>query len=809
MRSITRDLRYALRGIGREPSFTALAVLTLALGIGAGTTMFSVIHNVLFDPFPYRDAHRVVTVQIHDDSNARPGGRNFFQTPEFLDYQEQSTVFAEVIAGSGEDVLLANNDGSEQFTGGTVSTNMFEFLGVPPVIGRGLLPEDAKPDAPPVFVMAYKMWLSRFNLDPAIVGRTYVLNGVPTTLVGIMPKRFTKLAADLYRPVVLDRGNAALKDTYFMFQARLKPGVTVQQAAAETNVIAHRIAQTYPRNYPKQFTAHIVGWVDALVGQFGRTLYTMAAAVGLLLLIACGNVANMLLARGASREREIAIRLSLGAKRAKIVRQLLVESLVLAFAGALVGALFAYGGLKGLIVLIPDGFIPREADIRLNVPVLLFSMALAVITSLLAGLMPALQTARREMVEPLKDAGKGVSGGFRGGRMRNALVVLEVALSLVLLTGAGLLMRNFVSLRTIDLGINPDKIFFARLPLPREQYQSADAKQRFFESLLPRLAALPGVRSATTTTTLPPYGGIRSDIEVAGKPTPEQRQALCQLVSEGYFDTLGLKLLRGRTFTAAEVNGSRQLAVVNQTFATRYLGGEDPIGRMTRVLMLEKLPQPVANPVFEIIGVVADARNQGVVDPPSPEMFIPYNVTGMFERGILVRTEARPELLLNSARNEVWAVDRNVAMTLAGSLNSFLTQFTFAEPRFSLVLLGVFAGVGLALVAIGVYSVIAYSVSRQTQEIGIRMALGAQRASVLRMVFRSGLRLIVIGIVVGLVASAAATRVIASQLRDVSQYDPFTFASVGAVMLLAGVAACYVPARRATRVDPLVALRCE
>ena len=809
MRSIARDLQYALRGVSREPGFTLLAVLTLALGIGAGTTMFSVIHNVLFDPFPYRDAHRVVTVQIHDDSNARPGGRNFFQTPEFLDYQEQSTVFEEVIAGTFEDVLLANNNGTEQFAGGNVSANMFEFLGVPPVIGRGLLPEDAKPDAPPVFVMAYKMWLSRFNLDPGIVGRTYVLNGVPTTLVGIMPKRFTKLAADVYRPVVLDRGNAALKDTFFMFQARLKPGVTVQQAAAEVDVIAHRIAHTYPRNYPKQFTANIVGWVDSLVGQFGRTLYTMAAAVGLLLLIACGNVANMLLARGASREREIAIRLSLGAKRSRIIRQLLTESLLLGLAGAVVGALFAYGGLKGLVVLIPDGFIPREADIRLNVPVLLFSMALAVITSLLAGLMPALQTARRDMLEPLKDAGKGLSGGFRGGRMRDALVVVEVALSLVLLTGAGLAMRNFVALRTIDLGFNPDNVFSARLPLPRAQYESAEAKQRFFEALLPRLAGLPGVQSATMTSTLPPYGGIRSDIEIIGAPSSEQRQALFQLVSEGYFDTLGLKLIRGRALTASEVNGARRLAVVNQTFATRFLGSEDPIGRLTKIVMLEKAPQPVANPVFEIIGVIADAKNQGVVDPSSPEMFIPYNVTGMFERGILVRTAGRPELLLNSARTEVWAVDRDVAMTLAGSLNQFLSQFTFAEPRFSLVLMGVFGAVGLALVAIGVYSVIAYAVSRQTQEIGIRMALGAPRAGVLRMVFRSGLRLIVIGIVLGFLASAAATRVIASQLRDISPYDPFTFASVGVVMLLAGMAACYVPARRATRVDPLVALRYE
>ncbi|MGH9329967.1 MAG: ABC transporter permease [Vicinamibacterales bacterium] len=811
MQTIWQDVRYGWRSLVRQPSFASLAVLTLALGIGAATTIFSVIQNVLLDPFPYVDAERVVTFQIHDVSSARPGGRNFFQVPEFLDYQEQSHVFEDVIGGTNEDVLQATDDGTEQFVGAVVTANNFRFLGVAPLLGRGLTPDDVKPGAPAVFVMSYKMWLGRYNLDPGVLGRTFVLNGVPTTCVGVMPQRFTKLAADLYRPVVLNRGDPQVNRRFFMFQARLKPGVTYQQAAADVDVIARRLAKVYPDRYPKQFTVLVVGWAESIVGQFKTTLYTLAAAVGLLLLIACSNVGNMLLARGAAREREMAIRLSLGASRLRVVRQLLIESLLLAVCGALVGWLFAYGGIKALVLLIPDGLIPREAAIRLNVPVLIFSLAIAMCTALVFGLAPALQSAKRDMVEPLKGSGKGVSGGFRRGWMRNTFVVVEVALSLMLLAGAGLLMRSFVNLQRVDLGLNPDNILVARLPLPRGQFGTAAAKQRFFDALLQRLHALPGVVAATETSTLPPYGGIRSDVDIPGRPQTEKRLALFQLCSEGYFPTLGLRLIRGRTLSKEDVTDARRVAVVNQTLVNRFFGPEDPVGQRIKFALLETLPDGAAveNPVFEIVGVISDARNQGIKEPPMPEAFIPYTITGAFERGILVRTATAPEALLNSVRREIWAVDRSVALTNTGTLKGFLKQFSYAEPRFALVLLGVFAGVGLLLVAIGVYSVIAYTVSRQTQEIGLRMALGARRVDVLGMIVRMGLRLVASGVAIGLFASVAATRVLANQLWNISPRDPITLAVAVGVMTLAGLAACYFPARRATRVDPMVALRYE
>lgn len=810
MQGVWRDFSYGLRGLRKEPGFTLLAMLTLALGIGASTTIFSVIQNVLLDPFPYTDAEKVVQIQIHNNENARPGGRTFFQLPEFLDYQEQSNVFEEVIAGTMEDVLYTTGEGTELLVGGKVTGNVFRFLGVPAAVGRGITPEDAKPDAPPVFVLAHKAWLKYFNEDPSIVGRTYVLNGVPRTLVGIMPQRFTKLGADLWMPFEMARADPTINRQYFMFQGRLKPGITTEQAQSAVETVARRLAKEYPDNYPKNFSVNITSWVDSLVGQFRTTLYTLAAAVGLLLLIACSNVANMLLARGAARERELAIRASMGASRGRLVRQLLLESFLLALGGAALGCLFSYGGIKGLVTLIPNGMIPQEAVIRLNVPALLFSLAAAAFTAVLFGLAPSLQSVGRNLTEPLKESGRGVSGGFRRGRLRNTLVIVEVALSLVLLTGAGLLMRTLVALQTVDLGLNPENILTARLPLPRGQYSTAEEKQRFFRQLLQRVQALPGVVVASATSTLPPYGGIGTEIDIPGKTHTERWEAIFQLCSEGYFPTLGLRLQRGRLLTEVEVNDARKVAVVNETLVTKYFPNEDPIGQRVELKMLATMREAqVPDPVFEIVGVVADAKNNGIRDPVRPELFIPYTVTGAFERGILVRTAREPLALLPALRREIWAVDRGVALTLIGSLSDYLRQFSYAEPQFSLVLLGVFAGVGLLLVAIGVYSTIAYTVSRQTQEIGVRMALGASRGHVLGMVIWMGSRLIVAGVGLGMLASLGATRILESQLWGVSKYDPVTLAGVVGVVAVAGLAACYFPARRATRVNPIVALRYE
>jgi putative ABC transport system permease protein len=806
MQTLWQDVRYGLRGMRGAAGFSALAMITLGLGIGAGTTMFSVIKNVLIAPFPYAGADRIVAFDIHNLEDGRPGGRMALKPVEYLAFRQQNHVFEDDTGGGNEDVLLTTNEGTERYDGAYVTPNTFQFLGVPALLGRTIAPADGKPGAPPVFVMSYKMWQSRFSGDASIVGRSFTLNNTPTTLIGIMPRRFTKRGADLWRAADLD----PIDDRWFLYQGRVKPGVTLKQVEADLLPIARRLAEQNPKDFPKRFSVEASSYADSVVGQFKDTLLMLSAAVGLLLLIACANVANMLLARSTARDKEMAIRAALGASRWRVVRQLLIESLLLGAGGSVLGCGLAYGGIKALVALIPENSIPREAEIGLDIPVLLFSLALAVLTALLFGLAPAVQSARRNIVEPLKDAGRGLSGGFRRGRLRNALVVVELALSLVLLTGAGLMMRTFVALQTADLGFNPSNILVARLPFPKGQYQAASEKQKFFGQLLPRIKALPGVVEATETSTLPPYGGIGSDIDIPGKTHSERWQAIYQLTSEGYFGTLGAHLSRGRWFNESEVAGARRVAVVNQVLVTKWFGREDPIGRQIVIKDLGTLrTAPLANPVFEIVGVMADVKNRGIQDPVMPEVLVPYTVTGQYERGILVRTHGNPVALLTPVRREIWAVDSRVALTMTRTLEDFLRDFSYSQPRFVLLVLSVFGGVGLVLVGIGVYSVISYTVSRQTQEIGIRMALGASRGDVLAMVMRMGLWLMGAGLVVGLSVSFAINRVLATQLWGVTARDPLTYIGVSLVVLVAGAAACWFPARRATRVDPLVALRFE
>ena len=814
METLGQDIRYALRNLRKTPGFAVIAVLTLALGIGASTAIFSVIDNVMMEPFPYPDAQRFYSVFIHDSERSEPGGRPVFIGPEFLDYVEQNHVFDRAIGNDRTDMLYRSGEGTERFDGNFVSPGTFEFLGMPALLGRVMQPPDYEPGAPPVFVLRYKTWVKSFGADPGIVNKSFVLNGESRTLIGIMPPRFGWGNADMWIPAKPSRA-AGGKTVAGAFQQRwwmlghLRPGVTVKEAEADFAVIAKRLATVYPTEYPKHFTVQIDSLTNAVVGRFKATLYIVLAAVGLLLLIGCGNVANLLLARATTREKEFAIRGALGASRWRLIRQLLVESLLLAIGGAAVGSLLAWGGLKSLVALMPQNIIPAEAVIRMNLPVLVFTLVTSVVTALVFGLVPALKAARKDLNEPLRDSGKGISGGFRHGRLRDAVVVLEVGLSLTLLVGAGLLMRSFVALRDVKLGAQPDHVLVARLPLPTDRYKTADQVAGFYRPLLQRLKALPGVVDATETSTLPPYGGIPSDIEIPGKTHAEKWNAMFQLVSEGYFPTLKIQFVDGRGFTEAEVTGARKLALVNQTFVKKYLGNENPIGKQVRIAQLAEFEDAVKEPTFEIIGLVADVKNRGLQDPVEPEIWVPYTVTGSAFRGILVRTAKEPMTMLNVVEREIWATDRNVALTFTGTMEGYISQFSYAGPRFGFMLMMIFSSIGLVLVTLGVYSVLAYTTARRTQEIGIRLALGAKGSDVLGLVLRMGLRLVGIGVGLGLIASLALGRVIATQLWGVSAYDPWTLTLVPALLILTGLVACWLPARRAARVDPLVALRYE
>ncbi len=803
-----QDAVYGLRTIIKDRGFFLTAVLALALGIGSTTAIFSVIDNVLLEPFPYTDGQRLYAVEVRDKATHDDGGQQFFAVPQFLDFKEQNHVFDRSIGVRRDGVLITGGDAPLQFDGATVTGNTFEFLGVPPLLGRAITPEDAKPGAPPVFVLSYKVWQKKFAGDPSIVGRTFTMNDKPTTLIGIMPKRFAWWGADLWIPTSIDRSESGPTARYFFLLGHLKPGLTPQSAQPDIEIIARRIAKQYPDVFPKQFSVSVQSLVDNVVGKFRTTLYTLLAAVGLLLLIACANVANLLLAKATARDKELAIRSTLGAARSRIVAQLMVESVLLALAGAAAGCFFAWGELKGLIALLPKFTFPDEADIHINGIVLLATLGAALLTSLIFGLAPALGAARRDLNEPLKTSGRGNSASGRA-HLRNALIVSEVALSVVLLAGAGLLMRSFILQRGVDLGVRTQNLLVTQLPLPDKQYKTAELQARFLRTLLPRLQNLPGVENAAGGLVFPPYGGINTDFDVAGKVRSDSWKGDMVLCSPEFFATLRIPLLKGRLLTEQDVVSKRKVALVNKTFAARFFGNDDPIGKQIKLAFLEKPPSSVDHAWFEVVGVTGDMKNRGLRDPIQPEAFAPYTFSAFGGYVIFARTVASPTASIKAMEQQIWSIDRNLVPQNTSSMEELLDSGEFAKPRFGLTLFAVFAGIGLILVSVGVYSVISYTVSQRSHEIGIRLALGASARQVKWMVISGGLRYVFVGLGVGIILAFVLTRVLANDFYGVSSYDPLTLGCVAVLLTLVGTAACYLPSRRATRVDPVVSLRFE
>jgi len=654
--------------------------------------------------------------------------------------------------------------------------------------------------------MAYKTWRERFNGDLSLLDKTFVLNGAARTLIGIMPPRFAWNGADVWVPTKLAAG---AKAEFWTFLGRLRPGVSIQQAEADLTVIGHQMATLYPEGYPDRFTVQIAKRADSVVGRFKATLYTVLAAVGLLLLIACSNVANLVLARATTREKEFALRVALGAGRARLVRLLMVESLLLAMAGAALGTLLAWGGLKSLVAALPQNLIPAESVIELNAPVLAFTLCVAVLTPLIFGLTPALQASRPVLNDALRDSGKGVIGGFRGRWVRDSVVVAAVALSLTLLIGAGLLMRSFVALREVRVGVQADHVFQTMLALPAGRYKTAEQRMEFFRLLLLRLKALPGVVDATASNAIPPNGIALSKLEIAGETHTKDWRTLFQTVSETYFRVLRIDLKQGRGFSETEVNQGRRVAVVNETFVRTFLAGGDPIGRRIQLAAFNSSADPPRDKLFEIIGVVGDVKNRGLQAPVEPEVKVPYTIAGEAVRALMVRTAAPPGAIVNTVRQAVWAGDAGAALLNPGTLEDRINGEMYAGPRFGMVLMSIFGGIGLILVMLGVYGLSAYCATQKTQEIGVRMALGAQASDALTLVVKAGLRLVLAGIAIGIPLSLVLGRVIGTQLVGVSVYDPFTLLATTGLLTMTAAIACWIPARRAARVDPVVALRCE
>lgn len=813
--SVWQDLRYGLRTLWKDRRFAAIAILALGMGIGATTVIFSFVYGILIAPFPYRNPERFVTFFIHDVTLPKDDRRLGLSVPEFTDFQEQTHVFEEVFGFDRINLLYTNNGGTELFAGCFVTGNISSALGMKPLLGRPLSPFDATPGAPPVIAMTDRLWAKRFNRNPKILNTVMTLNDTPRTIVEILPRRFVLNGCDIWIPIYTGHADIENSETgnfplYLWTSEHLKPGVTLPAARADVNAVVSHLALAYPKDFPKEFTTDVMTVGDYVAGDFKGMLFALMGAVLMLLLIACTNIANLLLARATAREREIAIRTSLGASRSRLVRQLLLESFLISAIACVLGCFLAYFGVQQLVARLPVDTLTPSISIELNFPVLLFAVGIGVLTTLLCGLAPAIHTVSGALQTQLNGTGRGMSVGSRHGRLRAALVIGEVALSVVLLAGAGFLMQSVLALQHVELGFNPSHILDADLALPTGRYNKTQEMKQFVRQVLDRVRVLPGVTAVSVTFGLPPFGFPRSEVIVPGKTHSEAWNAQFDLCDQGYFKTLGLNLLKGRLLSEADVDFAAHVIVINQALARAWFKGEDPIGQTIKFNLLDQVPDAPHNAYFEIIGIVSDMRNQGLRDPAMPEAFMPYSVTGVGRgRTIILRTAVAPLSLLPSVRREIWAVDSNVALGDTGTIEGYLHQYGYAQPEFGLIGLATFAGIGLVLVVIGVFSVMAYNVSLQTHDIGVRMALGAQPNDILKMVLREGTTLVVAGLVIGLLTSAIVTRLLANQFWGVSANDPSTLVAVATLVLAVGLAACTVPSRWATRVDPMVALRYE
>jgi putative ABC transport system permease protein len=795
---LLHDMRFAVRQLAKSPGFTVVAVLTLALGIGANTAMFSVVNGVLLRPLPFPEPEALVRVY-----EVVPQIGRFPVAPaNFFDWRNRNKTFEHMAAFTVGGDTLAEQDTPERVTAAFVSWDLFDVLRVKPVLGRAFVRDEDAPMKANVVILSHGMWQRRFGGDPRILERTIILGGTRCEIVGVMPPGFAfpSQEVEYWQPIGLDTGKLPRGAHYLSVVARLRSGVSIDQATAEMKTIAEVLAQQNPE-YSKGESAEVVAMHEQVVGRIRPALLTLLAAVGVVVLIACGNVANLLLVRASARAREIAIRTALGAGRRRLAVQMIAESLVLALAGGTAGLLLAYSTI-GPARALNAGSIPRIGDVAIDGSVLAFTLLLCVMTGIVFGLVPAWQASRTNVIEAMKEGGRG-SAAFGGRWLRNTLVVAQVALSLVLLVAAALLLRSFSRLLAVDPGFRAESVLAFRVALPLTSYKNAAQRIIFFDEFLDKLRQLPPVRSAGMVQSLPIRDEYRLAFSVHGRPTPpgSRLSENYRLVSPGYFETLGIPLRRGRTFTNQDTSKSPLVAVVDEAFARRHFPGEDPIGRG---LSLGNGTEGF----FEIIGIVGDVRYGGLDAGQDPTMYVPYPQDVFGTMWIVARTGGEPTAIASDVRSLLKNLDRNIPAYSLSPLTDVVSD-SLAQRRFSMFLLGLFAMIALLLAAVGLYGVIGYSVSQRTQEIGVRLAVGASRGRVLRMVIGQGMRLVVAGTLLGLAGALALARLVSTLLFEVTPFDPPSYAGTVFTLIAVAMLACWFPARRALRVDPIAALRCE
>jgi putative ABC transport system permease protein len=800
-----KDVRFGIRNLANARGFAVLAIGSLALGIGGSTAMYSVVHAVIIDPFPYKDPGRLMSVNVRGQHG---GNGSYYGIDQFLEISERNTVFSGVVASTWSDVTWTGEGDPQRLRGNHCTMNTFDVMGVAPLIGRSTTSADEAPDAEPVTLLGFRFWQRQFGGDPSVLGRKLRLNDKMRTVIGVMPPRFMWRGADVYLPDVFHHGETVEGERQVHLLGRLKPGITRAQATAELGPLFQELQREHPNDFPKSWRLRLLDFGETFPSGIQDALWILFGAVGLLLLIACVNVSNLLLSRAAYRRREIAIRGALGARRSRLVRQLLAESLVLAGCGGAAGVVLAVVGLRGIIAMVPPNTIPDEAQIALNTPVLLFSLAVSVGAALLFGLAPALHLAGGDVLTPLKEAGRGTAGGLRQRVLRGVLVVGEVALSLMLLVGASLMIRTLISIQGANLAFHPERILTLRIPFSEQRYPDAARRDAFLQEVLQRMKDVPGVRAVGINAGMPPVYNLSVPVVPQGQSQPETQPALFQQTNADYLRVMGTPLVRGRFFTEQEVNAGIHSAAVNQAFVRRYFGGRDALGRVVRVPLLRTAPVRIADDAFQIVGVVRDTINRVTTREIVPEMYVPYTITPFADR-IFVLGPEHPESLGRALKAQVYAVDPVQPVMDMKPMDQVLAENAYARPRFNLLLFAVFAGFGLVLALCGIYGVISQAVAQQTREIGIRIALGAGYGQVIGMVLKTGARLLAIGVVAGLIASLASVKVLSGLVSNVSTFDPYSFAAVTLLLLGAGLFASFWPARRAARVDPVTALRQE